>query len=100
MKFTPRGDKKQASQAKGWFPAGQKDWRCDCPKCPTYKGTGEDGNNFCAIGQTSTMIAEKKGCICKTCPIAVKAGAKDDYCCMTLTRTHQMFDNLMGALTK
>jgi hypothetical protein len=91
-------DKKQISHAKPWNPPGQRDLRCDCPGCPTYKGTGEVQENFCGINVRSLMITKEKGCICKSCPVAVQAGSRDEYCCIKATRTQQMFDTLLGGL--
>ncbi|MHA1311808.1 MAG: DUF2769 domain-containing protein [Candidatus Helarchaeota archaeon] len=39
-----------------------------CGKCPTYKGTGETSLGFCMEGKSS-IITEKKECLCKDCPI-------------------------------
>ncbi|WXG44153.1 MAG: DUF2769 domain-containing protein [Promethearchaeati archaeon SRVP18_Atabeyarchaeia-1] len=91
-------DKKKVSQAKPWNPPGEKDLKCDCPGCPTYKGTGEVQENFCGVNVRSLKIAKEKGCICRSCPVAVRAGSRDEYCCIKATRTQQMFDTLLGGL--
>jgi hypothetical protein len=91
-------DKKKISQANPWSPLGQRDFMCDCHGCPTYKGTGEGGENFCAINVRSQKITKQKGCICRSCPVAVQAGSRDEYCCIKATRTQQAFDTLLGGL--
>jgi len=47
--------------------------RCICGGCPTYKGTGEKGLLFCAMGK-SAVIKKGKGCICAKCPITAQLG--------------------------
>jgi hypothetical protein len=98
MKPMSEKDKKKISQANPWNPLGQKDLTCVCSGCPTYKGTGEDRENFCAINVRSMKITKEKGCICKSCPVAVQAGSRDEYCCIKATRTQKMFDTLLGGL--
>ncbi|WXG46955.1 MAG: DUF2769 domain-containing protein [Candidatus Atabeyarchaeum deiterrae] len=98
MKPMSEKDKKKIIQAKPWNPPGQNGVTCDCPRCPTYKGTGEDRENFCAINVRSTKIKNEKGCVCRSCPVAVQAGSRDEYCCIKATRTQQMFDTLLGGL--
>ncbi|MHA1377402.1 MAG: DUF2769 domain-containing protein [Candidatus Helarchaeota archaeon] len=39
-----------------------------CGKCPSYVGTGETNLAFCSIGKSS-LIKEKKGCLCRQCPV-------------------------------
>ncbi|HDZ18035.1 hypothetical protein LCGC14_1112860 [marine sediment metagenome] len=39
-----------------------------CGKCPSYEGTGEDSLAFCMEGKSS-LITEKKTCLCGQCPI-------------------------------
>ena len=38
-----------------------------CGKCPSYEGTGEDTLAFCMEGKSS-VITEKKACLCGQCP--------------------------------
>jgi len=40
-----------------------------CGKCPSYKGTGEESLAFCMEGKSS-VITEKKACLCGECPIS------------------------------
>jgi hypothetical protein len=72
-------------------------WSCTCPRCPTYKGTGETADNFCGQGK-SVRITKEKGCICQRCVVSVQAGNKDVYCCTRGTKTLNMLEGLMKGL--
>ena len=98
MTPAPEKIKKEIDQARWWTPAGQKNLNCNCSVCPTYKGTGESQANFCGINVRSAKITSRKGCICKSCPVALQAGSKDEYCCIVATKTQSMFDTLLGGL--
>ena len=39
-----------------------------CGKCPSHEGTGEESLAFCMVGKSS-VITEKKACLCGQCPI-------------------------------
>ncbi|MHA1187072.1 MAG: DUF2769 domain-containing protein [Candidatus Heimdallarchaeota archaeon] len=51
-----------------------------CGKCPSYQGTGETDLGFCSIGKSS-KIKEKKGCLCKQCPIYKMMSLRWEYYC-------------------
>ena len=51
-----------------------------CGKCPSYHGTGETNLAFCSIGKSS-LIIEKKGCLCKTCPVYKMMSLRWEYYC-------------------
>jgi hypothetical protein len=72
-------------------------WSCACPRCPTYKGTGETRDNFCGTGKSAT-ITNEKGCICDRCIVTVKTGDKHVYCCTRGTPTFDMFEGIMKSL--
>ena len=52
-----------------------------CGKCPSYQGTGEVNLAFCSIGKSS-LIKEKKGCLCKHCPVTRMMSLRWDYYCI------------------
>jgi hypothetical protein len=52
-----------------------------CGKCPSRQGTGEQGLAFCMEGKSSS-ISEKKGCLCKTCPISKTMSLRWEYYCI------------------
>ncbi len=51
-----------------------------CGKCPSYVGTGETNLAFCSIGKSS-IIKEKKGCLCKQCPISKTMSLRWEFYC-------------------
>ena len=51
-----------------------------CGKCPSHQGTGEENLAFCFEGK-SDVIKEKKGCLCKECPIAKTMSLRWEYYC-------------------
>lgn len=53
---------------------------CICGKCPSYIGTGEKKQLFCAAGK-SEIIKEEISCICMKCPVTEKIGLKWYYYC-------------------
>ncbi|RDE11415.1 MAG: hypothetical protein C4K49_11940 [Candidatus Thorarchaeota archaeon] len=71
--------------------------KCLCRGCPSFKGTRETADNFCAMGKSS-IITMEKGCICKTCPITIRTGTENLYCCTRGTKTLDMFEGLRRAL--
>ena len=51
-----------------------------CGKCPSYVGTGEKSLAFCMEGKSS-IITEKKGCLCEKCPISKTMSLRcSNYC--------------------
>jgi Protein of unknown function (DUF2769) len=52
-----------------------------CGKCPSYRGTGEKGFAFCFEGKSS-VITQKKGCLCGKCPILKTMSLRWGYYCM------------------
>ncbi len=52
-----------------------------CGRCPTYKGAGEKNLAFCMEGKSS-LIREKKGCLCKECPISKMMSLRWSYYCI------------------
>lgn len=57
--------------------------KCICGSCPTYTGCMRDHQEllFCIIGKSPTCAADKKGCICPTCPVTGLMGLKKAYYC-------------------
>ncbi len=51
-----------------------------CGKCPSYIGTGEKNLAFCMMGKSS-IITEKKGCLCSECPITKTMSLRWRYYC-------------------
>lgn len=51
-----------------------------CGKCSSYQGTGETDFAFCSIGKSS-IIKEKKGCLCKQCPISKMMSLRWEFYC-------------------
>lgn len=51
-----------------------------CGKCPSYEGTGEESLAFCMEGKSS-IITEKKGCLCGNCPISKTMSLRWGYYC-------------------
>ena len=51
-----------------------------CGKCPSYEGTGETSFGFCTIGKSS-VIKEKKGYLCRQCPITKTMSLRWEYYC-------------------
>ena len=51
-----------------------------CGKCPSYQGTGETNLAFCSIGKSS-LIKEKKGCLCNQCPVTKMMSLRWEYYC-------------------
>lgn len=51
-----------------------------CGKCPSYQGTRETDFAFCSIGKSS-HIKEKKGCLCKQCPISKMMSLRWEFYC-------------------
>ena len=54
--------------------------RESCGKCPSHKGTGEESLAFC-MGEKSSIITEKKGCLCGQCPITKTMSLRWEYYC-------------------
>jgi len=54
---------------------------CRCPHCPSYRGTGERGEDFC-MTDPSLKIKEEKGCLCATCFSENNTRVKQLYFCM------------------
>ncbi|MHA1231282.1 MAG: DUF2769 domain-containing protein [Candidatus Helarchaeota archaeon] len=52
-----------------------------CGKCPTYMGTGEKSLAFCMKGKSS-IITEKKTCLCKDCPISKTMSLRWSHYCI------------------
>ena len=61
---------------------------CICPRCPSYKGTGEKKLLFCMTGK-SAIIKKEKGCVCPTCPVTEKLGMRWIYYCIKGTGKEQ-----------
>jgi len=53
---------------------------CKCSKCPTCTGSGETDLVFCALGK-STVIHERKGCLCLQCAITKTMSLRWNYYC-------------------
>jgi hypothetical protein len=51
-----------------------------CGNCPSHVGTGEENLAFCMIG-TSSVITEKKTCLCSQCPITKTMSLRWEYYC-------------------
>jgi len=51
-----------------------------CGKCPNHEGTGEESLAFCMVGKSS-IITEKKGCLCEKCPITKTMSLRWGYYC-------------------
>jgi len=51
-----------------------------CGKCPSYEGTGEESLAFCMVGKSS-VITEKKACLCGQCPITRTMSLRWEYYC-------------------
>jgi hypothetical protein len=51
-----------------------------CGKCPSHVGTGEESLAFCMMGKSS-VITEKKGCLCGQCPISKSMSLRWGYYC-------------------
>lgn len=51
-----------------------------CGKCPSFEGTGEDSLAFCMEGKSS-VITEKKACLCGGCPISRTMSLRWGYYC-------------------
>jgi len=51
-----------------------------CGRCPSHAGTGEENLAFCMMGKSS-VITEKKGCLCKQCPITKTMSLRWEYYC-------------------
>jgi hypothetical protein len=51
-----------------------------CGKCPSYRGTGEKSFAFCFEGKSS-IITEKKGCLCGECPISKTMSLRWSHYC-------------------
>lgn len=51
-----------------------------CGKCPSHKGIEETALGFCMIGKSS-VIKEKKGCLCGQCPITKTMSLRWAYYC-------------------
>ena len=52
-----------------------------CGKCPSYKGTGETMLALCMEGKSS-IIKEKKGCLCAECPISKTMSLRWNHYCV------------------
>lgn len=55
---------------------------CICPECPSWVEAGERGGFCFETIPKSKYISEKKGCICRGCPVAKRVGFSDLYYCM------------------
>jgi len=51
-----------------------------CGRCPSRAGTGEENLAFCMMGKSS-IITEKKECLCKQCPITKTMSLRWGYYC-------------------
>ena len=51
-----------------------------CGKCPSHEGTGEESLAFCMVGKSS-VITEKKACLCGQCPITKTMSLRWRYYC-------------------
>ena len=51
-----------------------------CEKCPSHMGTGDESLAFCMVGNSS-VITEKKGCLCSQCPITKTMSLRWVYYC-------------------
>ncbi|MBA7514097.1 hypothetical protein ES705_06121 [subsurface metagenome] len=51
-----------------------------CGKSPSHEGTGEKALAFCMVGESS-VITEKKGCLCGKCPITKTMSLRWGYYC-------------------
>lgn len=49
-----------------------------CGKFPSYEGTGEESLAFCMEGKSS-IISEKKECLCGQCPITKMMSLRWSY---------------------
>jgi hypothetical protein len=61
--------------------ADQVAYMCKCATCPSNQGTGENKVVFCNLGKT-TLIQEKKGCLCRECPNTHMMSFRWDYYCI------------------
>jgi hypothetical protein len=52
-----------------------------CGKCPSHEGTGEGSLAFCMVGNSSVII-EKKACLCGKCPITKMMSLRWEYYCI------------------
>jgi hypothetical protein len=57
--------------------------KCNCIKCPTCNDCmkGKQELLYCVTGKTG-CAAERKGCICVTCPVTSLMGLKNAYFCV------------------
>lgn len=53
---------------------------CTCADCPTYKGTGETGRLFCALGK-SGVITKEIECFCSPCPVSDAVELRWNFYC-------------------
>ncbi|MFX1294879.1 MAG: DUF2769 domain-containing protein [Promethearchaeota archaeon] len=51
-----------------------------CGKCPSHEGTGEESLGFCMVGKSS-VITEKKACLCEQCPVSKLMSLRWAYYC-------------------
>ncbi|MFB0563591.1 MAG: DUF2769 domain-containing protein [Candidatus Lokiarchaeia archaeon] len=51
-----------------------------CGKCPSYEGTREESLAFCMEGKSS-VITEKKACLCGECPISRTMSLRWEHYC-------------------
>ena len=51
-----------------------------CGQCPSHEGTGEESLAFCMVGKSS-VITEKKICLCIQCPITKTMSLRWEYYC-------------------
>jgi len=58
--------------------------RCICGTCPTYNGCMREHQEllFCEMGKSPACPADKRGCICPTCPVTGLLGLKKAYYCV------------------
>jgi hypothetical protein len=56
-------------------------YMCKCTNCPSNQGTGEKRTVFCNLGK-NPLIQEKKGCLCRDCPLTKMISLRWDYYCM------------------
>ena len=70
---------------------------CTCPECPTNNDCAKSTKEllFCSTGSSFHCIAESKGCLCPTCPVAEQLGLGHQSFCLMGDEKAQRFDSLL-----
>jgi hypothetical protein len=64
---------------------------CQCLDCSTHNQCAKNSGErlYCVVMRSPFCIEEKKGCLCKDCPVSLELGFKGRFHCLEGSEIHR-----------